>query len=57
MRAYERLIKYVQIYTTSSEETGVTPSTPGQWDLARALGDNPLGQGEECTPMGILRKA
>ena len=25
--------------------------------LARALGDNPLGQGEESTPMGILRKA
>ena len=23
----------------------------------KALGDNPLGQGEECTPMGILRKA
>ena len=27
-----------------------------EW-LARALGDNPLGQGSECTPMGILRKA
>ena len=24
--------------------------------LARALGDNPLGQGSESTPMGILRK-
>ena len=22
-----------------------------------ALGDNPLGQSSECTPMGILRKA
>lgn len=39
MRAYERLIKYVQIHTASSEETGVTPSTPGQWDLARVLVD------------------
>ena len=39
MRAYERLLKYVQIHTASSEETGVTPSTPGQWDLARALVD------------------
>ena len=24
--------------------------------LAEALRDNPLGQGRECTPMGILRK-
>ncbi len=47
MRAYERLIKYVQIYTTSSEETGVTPSTPGQWDLARALVDELKGLGLE----------
>lgn len=39
MRAYERLIKYVQIHTASSEETGATPSTPGQWDLARVLVD------------------
>ena len=39
MRAYERLLKYVQIHTTSSEETGATPSTPGQWDLARVLVD------------------
>lgn len=37
MRAYERLLKYVKIHTTSSEETGTTPSTPCQWDLARAL--------------------
>ncbi|MDE7003705.1 MAG: peptidase T [Oscillospiraceae bacterium] len=39
MRAYERLLKYAQIATASSEETGTTPSTPGQWDLARALVD------------------
>ena len=25
--------------------------------LERILGDNPLGQGGECTPMGIIRKA
>ena len=25
--------------------------------LAKALGDNPLGQGGECTPMGILRRS
>ena len=32
MRAYERLIKYAQVYTESSPDTGVTPSTPCQWD-------------------------
>lgn len=47
MRAYERLLKYVQIHTASSEETGVTPSTPGQWDLARALVDELKGLGLE----------
>ena len=25
--------------------------------LEQILGDNPLGQGGECTPMGIIRKA
>lgn len=37
MRAYERLLKYVKVYTESSPDTGATPSTPGQWDLARLL--------------------
>ena len=39
MRACERLLKYVKIHTTSSPETGATPSTPCQWDLARLLVD------------------
>ena len=39
MRACERLLKYVRINTQSSPETGTTPSTPGQWDLARLLVD------------------
>ena len=39
MRAYERLLKYVQINTESSLETGATPSTPCQWDLANLLVD------------------
>lgn len=39
MRAYERLIKYAQIYTESSPDTGATPSTPCQWDLAHMLVD------------------
>lgn len=37
MRAYERFLKYVKIHTQSSEDTGVTPSTACQWDLARVL--------------------
>lgn len=56
MRAYERLLKYVTVNTESSPETGTTPSTPGQWDLARLLVDelkelgleNP-GVNEFCT--------
>ena len=36
---------------------GFSEKQPTMDWLARALGDNPLGQGEECTPMGILRKA
>ena len=39
MRACERLLKYVRINTRSSPETGATPSTPGQWELARLLVD------------------
>ena len=37
MRAYERFLKYARMNTQSSEDTGVTPSTPWQWDLARVL--------------------
>ena len=39
MRSYERLLKYVKIHTTSADGTGVTPSTPCQWDLAHLLVD------------------
>lgn len=39
MRACERLLKYVKVNTESSPETGTTPSTPGQWELARLLVD------------------
>lgn len=37
MRAYERFLKYAKIYTQSADGTGMTPSTPCQWDLAREL--------------------
>ena len=37
MRAYERLVKYVQVHTASSEDTSVTPTTQRQFDLSRML--------------------
>lgn len=39
MRAYERLLQYVTIWTTSDENSGTTPSTDRQLMLARALRD------------------
>ena len=37
MRAYERLLKYVQVYTTSDPQSETVPSTERQFDLARML--------------------
>ena len=37
MRAYERLLNYVKIYTTSDEESGATPSAEREFDLANLL--------------------
>ena len=37
MRAYERLLKYVKIYTTSEEESGNTPSAQREFDLGNLL--------------------
>lgn len=37
MRAYERLLKYVVVHTTSDEESESVPSTNIQFDLARML--------------------
>ena len=39
MRAYERLIRYVAVYTTSDESFECCPSTPRQLDLANMLAD------------------
>ncbi len=33
----DRFLKYVRIHTTSTRNSDRTPSTPGQWDLARLL--------------------
>ena len=37
MRAYERLLNYVKVHTTSDPNTGAHPSTARQFDLARQL--------------------
>lgn len=37
MKAYERLLQYVKVNTVSSELSRQTPSSEGQWDLARLL--------------------
>lgn len=37
MRAYQRLLQYAAIHTTSNSESGQHPSTPGQFELARLL--------------------
>ena len=39
MRAYERLIRYVKVYTTSDPDSTTTPTTARQFDLARILVD------------------
>ena len=37
MRAYERFLRYVTVYTTSDPDSGLHPSTTRQLDLARIL--------------------
>ena len=46
MRAYERLIKYAKVYTTSDESSETCPSTARQFDLAKMLV-------EELRSMGV----
>lgn len=46
MRAYERLLNYVTVYTTSNEESGTVPSTERQFVLGRQLV-------EELKAMGV----
>ena len=38
-RLLPRFLKYVTVWTTSDRHVADTPSTPGQWDLARMLLD------------------
>ena len=61
MRAYERLIKYAKIHTTSSDKSGMHPSFAGEFDLARILKDEMTSLGleqvvvdDKCYVYGIL---
>jgi tripeptide aminopeptidase len=40
-----RFLKYVRYWTTSDHHISNTPSTPGQWDLARVLAEELRGLG------------
>ena len=37
MKAYERFLKYVSVWTTSDETSETVPSTERQFDLGRLL--------------------
>lgn len=47
MNITERFLKYTQFCTTSDENTGLTPSTPGQMEFARFLKDELIALGLE----------
>ena len=51
MRAYERLIKYAKIYTTSDENSETVPSTERQFDLAKVLVEEMKELGIEDTSL------
>ncbi len=52
-----RPVAIVDINDLGANILGFSEREPSLDKLARILGDNPLGQGEESTPMGILRRA
>ncbi|MBP5153390.1 MAG: peptidase T [Lachnospiraceae bacterium] len=61
MRAYERLLQYVTVHTTSSETSGTHPSFTGEFDLAYQLAEEMRGLGlaqitvdEHCYVYGLL---
>ena len=47
MRAYERLLNYVKVFTTSDEDAEITPSTKRQFDLSNALAEEMKAMGME----------
>ena len=61
MTVKDRFLRYIQVETTSVEGTGVCPSSPNQWTLARMLADEmkALGIGdarvdEHCYVYGTI---
>lgn len=61
MRAYERLLKYVSVYTTSDPDSATVPSSMRQYDLAhqlveelKALGLENIHVDENCVVYGWL---
>ena len=45
MQAYERLIRYARVYTTSDENAEATPSTARQFDLSHLLAEGMTAMG------------
>ena len=61
MSATERFLRYITVDTRSSDSSGTTPSTPGQWDLARllaaeleALGASDVAVSGHCVVTGAI---
>lgn len=61
MQAYERLIKYAKVYTTSDPNSETTPSTKRQFDLAnilveemKAIGIQDVKLDESCYVYGVI---
>ena len=50
-------VAIVDINDLGANILGFSEKEPSVDLIAQILGDNPLGQGGECTPMGIIRKA
>ena len=50
-------VAVVDINDLGANILGFSAKEPAMATLEKILGDNPLGQGGECTPMGIIRKA
>ncbi|MEA4932399.1 MAG: coenzyme F420-0:L-glutamate ligase [Lawsonibacter sp.] len=50
-------VAIVDINDLGANILGFSEREPSMLHLAKILGDNPLGQSSECTPMGIIRKA
>ena len=56
-RALGHPVAIVDINDLGANILGFSEKEPSMGQIAKILGDNPLGQSSECTPMGIIRKA